>query len=66
MLNTSTVARSLTMADTNTQVTITSVTKNQGHNIWPHVNSIRHEQQWPKHLPQKIKLALTSAILQTQ
>ena len=27
--------------------------KNQGHNIWPHVNSIRHEQQWLKHLPQK-------------
>ena len=27
---------------TNTQVTTTSATENQGHNIWPHVNSIRH------------------------
>ena len=34
-------------------VTTTSVTNNQGHNIWPHVSSIRYEQQWPKHLPQK-------------
>ena len=25
-------------------VTTTSVTNNQGHNIWPHVSSIRHEQ----------------------
>ena len=33
-------------------VTTSSVTNNQGHNIWPHVSSIRHEQQWPKHLQQ--------------
>ena len=50
---------------TNTQVTITSVTKNQGHNTWPHVNPSDMNNSG-QNICHKIKLALPSAILQTQ